>query len=55
MSDLDPDFGLFYVDTPAGVVCVWDEALRARGYPVNDAGAATLAYDLIRESGEMIV
>jgi len=45
--DMDPDAGLYYVDTPAGIVAVWSDALAARGYAVNDAGAAALAYDLI--------
>lgn len=43
------------VDTPAGPITVWDEALRARGYQVNDAGAYALAYDLLRDNGEMTV
>lgn len=48
----DPDFGLYYVDTPAGVVAIWDTALQARGYTVDEAGAQALAYDLIRDTGE---
>lgn len=39
--------GVRIVDTPAGPVTVWDEALRARGYSVDDAGAIALARDLI--------
>lgn len=45
--------GMYYVDTPAGIVCVWDTALQARGYTVDDAGAQALAYDLIRDTGEI--
>lgn len=35
------------VDTPAGPIAVWDSALQARGYTVDEAGAYALAYDLI--------
>lgn len=39
--------GVRIVDTPAGPVAVWDTALRARGYSVDDEGAIALAHDLI--------
>ena len=39
--------GVRIVDTPAGPVAVWDSALQARGYTVDDAGAQALAYALI--------
>jgi ABC-type tungstate transport system permease subunit len=45
--NLDPDAGMYYVETPAGIVAVWETALQARGYTLDDAGAQALAYDLI--------
>jgi hypothetical protein len=43
----DPALRVRVVDTPSGFVAVWDIALQARGYSVDDAGAYALAYDLI--------